>query len=94
MLGTISYANLMSTLAVFIALGGTSYAIARNSVGERELKDGAVTSSRDLTFVTQSGATPSAGRVDVHSTGQLRWVRGSTDEPDFTSLDTIAFWTD
>ena len=29
----LSYANVMSTIAVFIALGGTSYAVARNSVG-------------------------------------------------------------
>src|SRR4051794_37415285 len=55
----LTYANVMSTLAVFIALGGTSYALTlpRNSVGSRELKPrpvgaselktGAVT-SRDL----------------------------------------------
>ena len=29
----LSYANVMSTVAVFIALGGTSYAVARNSIG-------------------------------------------------------------
>lgn len=34
----------MSTIAVFIALGGTSYAVARNSIGNTHLKRDAVTS--------------------------------------------------
>src|SRR5688572_24359804 len=42
----LSYANVMSTIAVFIALGGTSYAVARNSVGNAQLKRNAVTSSK------------------------------------------------
>jgi hypothetical protein len=36
----------MSTLAVFIALGGTSYAVARNSIGTAQLKNNAVTSTK------------------------------------------------
>ncbi len=36
----------MSTIAVFVALGGTSYAVARNSIGTPQLKDGAVTSAK------------------------------------------------
>jgi hypothetical protein len=41
----LSYANVMASLAVFIALGGAAYAAVRippNSVGSRELKDRAV----------------------------------------------------
>src|SRR5215210_4016222 len=38
----LSYANVMATLAVFIALGGGAWALARNSVGSREIKNGAV----------------------------------------------------
>jgi hypothetical protein len=41
----LSYANVMATLAVFIALGGASYAafsLPRNSVGSRELKNQSV----------------------------------------------------
>jgi len=40
-----SYANVMSTIAVFVALGGTSYAaitLPRNSVGSAQLKAGSV----------------------------------------------------
>ena len=42
----LTYANTMSTLGVFIALGGTSWAIARNSIGTTHLRDGAVTSAK------------------------------------------------
>ena len=43
-----SYANVMATIAMFVALGGTSYAaitLPRNSVGQRQLKSRAVGSS-------------------------------------------------
>jgi hypothetical protein len=42
----ITYANVMATISVFIALGGASYAaitLPRNSVGTKQLKKGAVT---------------------------------------------------
>lgn len=44
----ISYANVMATLAVFIALGGSAYAVAqlpRNSVGAAQIKRNAVGTS-------------------------------------------------
>src|SRR4051812_19327222 len=44
----LTYANVMATIAVFIALGGSSYAalkLPKNSVGARELRTGAVHSS-------------------------------------------------
>ncbi|MGH2970321.1 MAG: hypothetical protein ACRDK0_14860, partial [Solirubrobacteraceae bacterium] len=40
-----SYANVMATIAVFVALGGTSYAVTalpRNSVGAKQIRTGAV----------------------------------------------------
>ncbi|MEP6909555.1 MAG: hypothetical protein ABI896_03885 [Actinomycetota bacterium] len=45
----LSYANVVATLALFIALGGTSYAavaLAPNSVGTKQLKKNAVISSK------------------------------------------------
>ena len=44
----LTYANVMSSAAVFIALGGGAYAISvpRNSVGQDELKPGAVTAAK------------------------------------------------
>jgi hypothetical protein len=41
-----TYSNVTASLALFLALGGTSYAIGRASVGTPQLKDGAVTSSK------------------------------------------------
>ncbi len=46
----LNYANVTATLALFIALGGTSYAVSqlpRNSVGATQIRTGAV-SSRDV----------------------------------------------
>src|SRR5215218_5468946 len=53
----VTFANVMAAIAVFIAIGGTSYAamsLPRNSVGERELKNRAV-GAREI----QSGAVGS-----------------------------------
>ena len=45
----LTYANVMATVAVFVALGGSAYAAAslpRNSVGPRQLKKNAVRASK------------------------------------------------
>jgi hypothetical protein len=45
----LSYANVISSIALFVALGGTGYAVTqlpRNSVGNRQLKANAVTSAK------------------------------------------------
>jgi hypothetical protein len=41
----VSFANVVSMLALFIALGGTSYALATNSVGHKAIKKNAVRAS-------------------------------------------------
>ena len=75
----LSYANVMSTLGVFIALGGTSYAVAklpRNSVGSAHIKNNAVTGSK-----VRDG---SLGRSDLSRTARLsgpRGTRGSEGPP-------------
>jgi hypothetical protein len=57
----LSYANVMSTIAVFLALGGTSYAVARNSIGNAQLKRNAVTSAKVKDrSLRQSDLAPSA----------------------------------
>jgi hypothetical protein len=45
----LTYANVVATLALFVALGGGAYAatqLKKNSVGTRQLKDGAVTAAK------------------------------------------------
>jgi hypothetical protein len=47
--GKLTYANLMATVAVFIALGGASYAatqLPKNSVGAKQLNKNAVTTAK------------------------------------------------
>ena len=44
----LSYANVMATIAVFIALGGAAYAagLPKNSVGSKQIKNNAVTGAK------------------------------------------------
>jgi hypothetical protein len=62
------YANVVATLALFIALGGTGYAaidLPRNSVGTAEIRDGAVRSRdiRDGSVRTRDLAPGARGRL-------------------------------
>lgn len=69
----LTYANVASSLALFAALGGTSYALTlpRNSVGARQLRTGAVGGSE-----LHNGAVHSA---DLHRGAvTLRAIRRST----------------
>jgi hypothetical protein len=57
----LTFANVMSTIAVFIALGGTGYAVTslpRDSVGARQIRTGAVRSKevKDRTLETRDFA--------------------------------------
>ena len=61
----LTYANVMATLALFIALGGGAWALARDSIGAREIIDGSVRSAElrdddvrgaDIRAATISGA--------------------------------------
>ncbi|MEA2155563.1 MAG: hypothetical protein QOE11_1703 [Solirubrobacteraceae bacterium] len=45
-------------------------------------------------FAVGAGSPPGPGRVDVTVDGDVVFVNGATAETDFTSLDTIGFWTD
>ncbi len=48
LLRSLNYSNVVATLALFVALGGTSYAVVslpRDSVGHRQVRAGAVRSS-------------------------------------------------
>ncbi len=54
----LTYANVIATLALFLALGGASYAAIKlpaNSVGSKQIKDGAVTSADIKNHSIRSG---------------------------------------
>ena len=54
----LTYANVMATIGVFLALGGASYAAIKlpaNSVGSKQIKDGAVSSADIKNHSIKSG---------------------------------------
>jgi hypothetical protein len=72
----ISYANVVSTLALFIALGGVSYAAVKlpaHSVGTRQIKSNAVTGAKvrdhSLTALDIAGGLPRGPKGDPGATG-------------------------
>jgi len=90
----LSYANVVSSLALFIVLGGVSYAavkLPRNSVGALQIKANAVTggkvkngsiSDKDLAPGTiRRGLTGSSGTPGVHGTNGAKGDRGDQGIP-------------
>jgi hypothetical protein len=70
----LNYANVMATIAVFIALGGGAYAALRvpaNSVGSKQLKNGAVTAHKIkngvVSGVKVKAASLTGANVKTHS---------------------------
>jgi hypothetical protein len=80
-LDRLTYANVMATVAVFIALGGVGYAavkLPKNSVGARQLKKGAVTPAKISAAATKalSGARGPAGSTGPQGPQGLRGEAG------------------
>lgn len=62
----LTYARVVSTVCLFLALGGTAWAVAANSVGTAELKQGAVSTPKIARgAVTGRGLVPIDPRVVV-----------------------------
>jgi hypothetical protein len=81
----LSYANVMATVAVFIALGGTSYAVSqlpRNSVGPKQIRTGAVGASEIHTSGVRSKDIKDRGvalrDISLGARNSLRGQTGST----------------
>jgi hypothetical protein len=67
LLDRLSYANVAATLALFVSLGGASYAaieLPANSVGQRQLRTGAVT-ARALAFPLGAASVTDARIEDI-----------------------------
>jgi hypothetical protein len=81
----LTYANVMATLAVFVALGGTSYAVVqlpRNSVGAAQIRRDAVGSSelRNSAVSSRSIRDRSIRLRDVSSSARQA-LRGAKGDP-------------
>jgi hypothetical protein len=80
----LSYANVMATLAVFIALGGTSYALTlpRNSVGSTQLRSSSVGNSElKRSAVTSTKVRARSLRLSDLSRSARAALRGQTGPP-------------
>jgi hypothetical protein len=81
--GRITYANVMATIAVFLALGGGAYAVTvgKNSVGKKQLKKGAVVDKKvkknSLTgrSINESklGTVPNSNKVGGNTVQQIHY---------------------
>ena len=75
--GRLTYANVMATAAVFIALGGASYAatqLPKNSVGTKQLKKNAVNSAKVKNGSLTGGRLH--GRPGPKGQGRAAWPQG------------------
>src|SRR3954447_26081373 len=84
----LSYANVMATVAVFIALGGTSYAVAtlpRNSVGPKQIRSGAIGKSEIRSGAIRSkhlhDRSVSLRDLSLKTRAALRGAPGPTGPP-------------
>jgi hypothetical protein len=80
----LSYANVMATIAVFLALGGGAYAVSslpKNSVGTKQLKDGAVTNpklaKRAVTGAKVANKSLTGQQINAATLGTVRHATNS-----------------
>src|ERR1700710_1838869 len=76
----LTYANVMATVAVFLALGGGAYAavkLPKNSVGSKQIKKNAVTSSKIKNGSLLKGDFK-AGQLPSVVSGQGEGAQGPT----------------
>jgi hypothetical protein len=93
----LSYSNVISSIALFVAFGGTSYAVTKGSIGTRAIKDNSIR-SRDVRSGTLTGddiresslatvpAAVTAGTANLAtqlSPPEDLHVIGALGEPDF-----------
>jgi hypothetical protein len=73
----LTYANVMATIAVFIALGGASYAateLPRDSVGTEQLQDGAVTGAKIKVGTLPASDLTAAARSFTKAESNARYL--------------------
>jgi hypothetical protein len=88
----VSFSNVMSTLAVFVAMGGTSYALTlpRNSVGPSQLRSDSVGRSEVRRGAVRSGEIRDrALRLRDVSLAARSALRGQQGPPGVTFFQTV-----
>jgi len=91
----LTYANVVSTLCLFIVLGGTSYGISSGTIGSREIKNNGVR-SKDIRNNDVRGADIRSGTVQGSDVAADTLTGGDVNEPTLgkipaaTAADTAA----
>ncbi len=93
--GKLTYANVMATIALFIALGGASYAavkLPKNSVGTKQIKNKSITGAKIATGAITGGkiAPRSVGgpALNLSSIGTVPSAAQATNAAHASSADT------
>jgi hypothetical protein len=86
----LSYANVVSTIALFLVLGGGAYALSKNSVGSRQIKNDSIRSKdikdrqirgRDLRDDTITSRQIEEGRFDMSRFVAMNSSQGGACDP-------------
>jgi hypothetical protein len=95
----LTYANVMATVAVFIALGGASYAafkLPKNSVGSKQLKKNAVTTAKikkgAVTAAKVKSGTLTGSQIDASTLGTVPRAQMADTAGTATSLGPAEPW--
>lgn len=82
----LSYANVMATVAVFVAIGGGAYAagLGRDTVGSRQIKDDRV-KSIDIKDDALTGADVDESKLELPEESGRIIARPHTESPQFSS---------
>jgi hypothetical protein len=89
----LTYANVMATIAVFIALGGSAYAfhLGKNSVGSKQLKKNAVTTAKvkneAITAAKVKKGTLTGTQIDVSTLGMVPSAVHATSASSANAID-------
>lgn len=84
----LTFANVASALALFIALGGTAVALKANSVGSRQIKNDSI-KGRDVGNGKLKGKDIAAGEI-----GQRELDRGALDPPQAMAAESTTAFCD
>src|SRR3954447_17991148 len=91
----LSYANVMATIAVFIALGGSSYAaikLPRNSVGASQIQAGAVRSTEIKDRSIKMSDLATSARTALHGEAGPQGPRGLAGAAGAPGTPAIGYW--
>ncbi|MGA7397596.1 MAG: hypothetical protein WBW62_09140 [Solirubrobacterales bacterium] len=81
----LSFSNVIAALALFIALGGSAYAVGKNSVGTKQIKNNAVTAKK----IKKNSVVTSKIKKNAVTTAKIKNGAVNGSKVDVASLPTV-----